>query len=226
MCRSLKDRSRIRMELLRPAARDYRFLLARNYSRKSALTFVGNHYQLSSTERNILYRSVFPRAVAKMRRAKMVSADGLKGRILLVDGHNCLITLENAMRGIPVVLADDGFIRDAGLVFRGFKQSGRTRHAWLLISEFLKYYRPKHIYVLLDAPYSGSGRLASSMNVWLSEAGLKGEALTLKRPEREIAAMKGVKISADSIIIDHADTVFDLAGHIIRYKLRRQSIKI
>ncbi len=221
-----KKGSRLRIRLLRPASVDFRFLLTRKYPRKSALNFVGNHYQLSRTERHILYRSVFTRSEAGKRRAKTVRATKLSGQQLVVDGYNCFITLENAIRDKPLVLADDGFVRDIAMVFRRFRQSSMTKHAWAVMSQVLLRYRPRFVHVLLDAPYCGSGELASTVNKWMLEDGIDGKARTVKKTEKEIAAMEGIKATADSVIIDHSDAVFDLAGHIIRYILKRKLIKI
>ena len=214
------------MELLRPAATDFRFLLSRKYPRKSALNFVGNHYQLSSVERNLLYRSVFTRAVARKRRAKTVRIGELAGRKLVIDGYNCLITLENALKEKALVLADDGFVRDTGLVFRGFRQSALTRKAWFLVTSVLKRYRPSFVHVMLDEPYARSGELAVLVNRWMAEEGVHGHAETTRNTERQIAAMEGIKATADSNIIDHADMVFDMAGHVIRYILKKRLIRM
>ncbi len=214
----------IRVRLLNTAAVDFRFLLSRNYPRKSALNFVGNRYQLDSMERNLLFRGVFTRRVAAERRSKMVRVGEIRGNRVVIDTYNCLITLENALRGLPVVLADDGFVRDAGLVFRGFRPSGRTRIAWGYISSVLKRYPPSFTLLLLDAPYAGSGDLSATLNKWMKEDGLAGRASTTAKNEKEIAAMEGIKISADSVVLDFSDRVFDLAGHIIRRIIRKKPL--
>jgi len=215
----------IRRDLLRPAAVDFRFLLSRSYPRKSALNFVGNRYQLDFVERNVLYRGVFSREISRKRRSITVRIGELQGERLVIDGYNCIITLENAMKGTPVVLADDGFVRDTGLVFRRFRASERTRKAWSLVSRVLGRYPPSSTLLLLDAPYAKSGELSSSINRWMEADGIKGLARTVTRNETAVAAMEGIKASADSVIIDHVDRVFDLSGHIIRRILRKKVIR-
>ena len=215
----------IRDKILKKAAVDFRFLLSRGYPRGSALGFVGNHYQLSSLERNILFRAVFTRRVAAHRRSKLVKIGEITGQRLVIDGYNCIITLENALKGIPLVAADDGFVRDMGLVFRRFRQSERTKQAWGLISKVFSHYPPSSVYILLDAPYSGSGRLGATLNRWMAEAKIRGRATTAMRNEKAIGAMEGIKVSADSVIIDYSDRVFDLAGHIIRRLLKKRPMR-
>ena len=100
------------------AAADFRFLLARGYPRKNALDLVGNRYGLDHTARQLLHRGVFAPELAGARRAKLRRLRDLPGRPLALDGHNVLITLECAGRGLPLVAADDGFIRDVGEISR------------------------------------------------------------------------------------------------------------
>ncbi len=223
---SRKKAESLRHDLLRLAAVDFRFLQSRSYPRKSALNFVGNRYQLDSVERNLLYRGIFSREISRKRRSIAVSTGELKGERLIIDGYNCLITLENAMKGTPVVLADDGFVRDTGLVFRKFRASELTRRVWSLVSGLLGRYPPSFTLLLLDAPYAKSGELCASINRWMETDGIEGRARTVTRNETAIAAMDGIKASADSVIIDHADRVFDLSGHIIRRILRKKVIRV
>ena len=106
---------------LKDAAHDFRFLLARGYPRKNALGLVGNRYRLDDTARRLLHRGVFAPEVAAARRAKLRRLPDLPGQPLALDGHNVLITLECALRKLPLVAADDGWVRDVGEVSRAFR---------------------------------------------------------------------------------------------------------
>ena len=68
-----------------------------------------------------------PRRSRRARRAKLRLLRDLPGQPLALDGHNVLITLECAARNLPLVAADDGFIRDVGEVSRAFKVSDGHR---------------------------------------------------------------------------------------------------
>ncbi len=206
--------------ILKKAARDLRFLLERGYKRKTAIAFVGNHYQLSKALRHMLFRAVISRDVARKRRSKRVWLREIEGEDVLVDGYNCFITLESAIRGLPVIRCDDGFIRDVSGVFRRFRPGSRTLSAWQMMEGVLRRHRPGYIRVFLDAPYSKSGAFCMQMNSWLKEAGLKGECVLSRKSERLIARSSSIKITADSVIIDHSQRVFDLTGHIITKLLR------
>jgi len=146
--------------LLRKAARDLRFLLERGYKRKTAIAFVGNHYQLSKALRHMLFRAVMPRDVARRRRSKRVLLREIEGEDVLVDGYNCFITLESAIRGLPVIRCDDGFIRDVSGVFRRFRPGSSTLSAWQMMEGVLRRHRPGYIRVFLDAPIQIAGHFA------------------------------------------------------------------
>ena len=85
---------------------------------RNALDLVGNRYGLDEIARQLLHRGVFAPEVAAARRAKLRLLRDVPGRPLALDGHNVLITLECAGRGLPLVAADDGFIRDVGEISR------------------------------------------------------------------------------------------------------------
>ncbi len=216
----------LREDLYLPAARDLRFLLSRGYPRESALKFVGDHYQLHQRERDLLYRGVYPLDVASSRKRKMITPSALKGRRLVVDGYNVLITLESALKNKDLLLADDGFTRDVSRVFRGFRPTALTKHVWTTVLTFLKDYPPKETIVLLDSPISKSGELALRICRWFAETHLNGKALTTPCTEREMLKIPGIYASADSFIIEKAEWIFDLAGHLIRRRLRLSPIRL
>lgn len=215
-----------RKNLLRSAARDFRFLLGRGYPRKSALSFVGNHFQLHQGERDLLYRGVFTRKQSIVRRAKMVCVKEIKGEKLIIDGHNVLITLESAIKRRPLLLANDNFVRDISRIFRRFRPTDRTKAAWALVEGLLSDYPPYYVTVLLDAPLPKSGELAARIRQWMKYSKIKGDVTTAARPESSLLALEGIKASADSVIIDRSTKVFDLAGHIIRRRLHLKPMSI
>jgi hypothetical protein len=201
---------------IREAAADFRYLLARGYPRKEALALVGNRYNLSRTGRQILHRGVFPPPVAAARRARLRLLRDLAGQPLALDGHNVLITLECALRGVPLVAADDGFIRDVGLVSRAFKPSARTDRVLELLAGFLAAHQAGSLRVCYDAPLSLSGELARRTVEVFRSRGLQAEALALAVPEQELAAFPGPVATSDTALIDAHAPVVDLAGEIIR----------
>ena len=123
--------------VLRAAAADLRYLLARDYPRPAALALVGNRYHLSRPARQLLHRGVFAPSEAAARRARLRLLKETAGRPLGLDGHNVLITLECALQNLPLVAADDGFLRDVGQVSRSFKPSRATDRVLALLLDYL-----------------------------------------------------------------------------------------
>jgi hypothetical protein len=201
------------------AAEDLRLLLNRGYPKDASLQLVGNRYNLDRDGRHLLSRGVFPHPRAEERSAKQVSVQELKGTELAIDGHNCIITLESALKNKPLLLADDGFVRDIAGVSGGYKETKETQEALGLIMDLLKVAEPEEVRFLLDAPISGSGELAARIRGMMQDRGIQGDASAVKVPEHIMAAYEGIIVSSDTAVIDQAKRVFDLAGYLIREKL-------
>jgi hypothetical protein len=201
------------------AAEDLHFLLDRGYPRDASLQLVGNRYNLDRDGRHLLRRGVFPYALAEARGKKRVSVKDLKGKGLAIDGHNCIITLESALKGKAILLADDGFIRDISGISGGYKETKETQEALEMIMDLLAQAGPAETRFLLDSPISGSGELAARIRGMMQERGIQGDASAVKVPEYIMAGYEGIIASSDTAVIDQAEQVFDLAGYLIREKL-------
>jgi hypothetical protein len=209
---------------LQQAAEDFRYLLNRGYPRKATLELVGNRYGLTFDERHLLHRGVFSHADSEARRKKIISIKAVQNKDLAVDGHNVLITIEAGLSGRPLILADDGFVRDISGLSGGFKKTEVTGKAIQLIFAFLKKWRPRHTLFLFDAPISKSGILAQELRTLLKKEGLPGDALAVKVPEKTLIGFPGVVATSDTAIIDRSKRVIDLAGDIIRTKIGLKSL--
>jgi hypothetical protein len=213
--------------VLRAAAADFRYLLARDYPRPAALALVGNRYHLASPARQLLHRGVFAPSEAAARRAKLRLLKETAGRPLGLDGHNVLITLECALQNLPLVAADDGFLRDVGQVSRSFKPSLATDRVIALLLDYLTataWAAP--VAVFYDAPMSRSGELARQTADLAAARGLKLEAAAVAVPERYLEDFSGPIATSDTALIDAHDLVVDLAGEIIRRELRSQPLDL
>ncbi len=204
------------LPLIREAAADFRYLLGRGYPREAALALVGNRYGLARTGRQLLHRGVFAPAEATARRAGLRWLRDLKGSPLAVDGHNVLITLECARRGLPLAAADDGFIRDLGQVSRSFRPSADTEATLLVLADYLAAQQEGPVTVYYDAPMSRSGELARRTAELWTARGLTVRVAAVPVPERELTAFSGPIATSDTALIDSHPEVVDLAGEIIR----------
>ena len=201
---------------LTQAARDFRYLLNRGYPREASLVLVGNRYALPYPARQLLHRGVFPDEVAKIRRAKLHLLSELIGQPLALDGHNVLITLESAIKGRPLVAADDGFVRDVAQLSRAYRDSPVTRQALALLAAHISRHQPGPLTILYDAPMKRSGELADQTRQIFAARGLAAGARALPVPERELLALKGPLATSDTHLIDAGEVIVDLAGEIIR----------
>jgi hypothetical protein len=202
-------------ELL-PAAQDYRFLLGKGYPWQASLALVGNRYNLPGPARQILHRGVFNPAVAAQRRRKLCLVRNLAGRPLALDGHNVVITLESALRGIPVMAADDGFIRDIGQVSHRFRFTPLTEQVLQRLSYYLTTHSIGPVMFWYDAPMSHSGELAAATRRILQAFQLNGDAQAVPVPEKQLLKFPEVIGSSDTYLIDRSEQVADVAGEIIR----------
>jgi hypothetical protein len=217
------DRLRDR-EVLLAAAEDFRYLLDRGYPRKPCLDLVGNRYQLTSDQRNLLHRGVFSEKESLSRKKKKILSSRVSGEKLAIDGYNVLITVEAGLSGRPLVFADDGFTRDISGLSGNFRQTETTEKALQLILDELKRSKPKRILFLFDAPISKSGALAEEVRKRLNEAHLPGDALAVKVPEKILIGFPGIVATSDTAIIDTTEKVFDLAGHVLRTRVKPKSM--
>jgi hypothetical protein len=208
------------------AAGDFRYLLNRGYPRSTSLTLVGNRYNLEHKERQLLQRGVFDDATAGRRAVQRQTLGNLTGCALALDGHNVLITLECGLRGVPLIEADDGFIRDIGEVSRTYRTSSFSEQALLLVTQHLCNYQVYPVYVWYDAPLSHSGELAQRTREIFHSYGLAGEAWAIPVPEKELLAFEGVVATSDTAIIDQVSQVADVAGEILRSRPGIQIISL
>jgi len=216
--------NKLRFKDLQEAAEDFRYLLNREYPRKAALELVGNRYGLTFDERHLLHRGVFPISDSESRRKKRISIEVVRNKDLAIDGHNILITIEAGLSGRPLILGDDGFIRDISGLSGSFKKTETTEKAIQFIINAIKKIRPRQTLFLFDAPISMSGKLAQEVRNRLKRQNLEGDAMALKVPEKILIGFPGVIATSDTAIIDQSKVVLDLAGYILREKIRLESL--
>lgn len=212
-----------RVECVRHAATDYRWLLDRGYPDEPAIKLVGDRYRLTRVERGMLYRGVFSRDASEKRAGRLCRPEDIAGQRLTADGHNVLFTLWNYLAGRPLVAATDRFVRDIGGTRSRLPRDERfNRLGGILVSALLQL-PAGDILVYLDEqlPWSRDhGVILQSL--WdESPAAAEGRAF-LVRPETSVdariaAVSDGCIATSDSGIIDRcAAPVLDLAGYILR----------
>jgi hypothetical protein len=202
-------------DALAQAAADARYLLSRGYPRERVLRVTGDRWSLDADKRHLLRRGVFAPAEAKARKTRLLGVDACQGLAIGVDGQNVLITLETALNGGCLILADDGVVRDIAGQGSNHRPGPVTLRAARLAIDRLKKAQVGAVHIYLDAPLSKSGELAAKLREMLAQAGLDGEAQAVAVPERLLKEHEGPVATSDSALIDQVARPLDLAGIII-----------
>ncbi len=210
---------------LAQAAIDARWLLQRGYPRQKVLDLTGDRHALDREAREMIARGVFNPEEARKRRQKLHGLGQLAGARTAVDGHNVIITLETALRGDLLLLADDGAVRDIARLGRNHRPGSLTLRAARLAVEALQRAGVAGAEFFMHRPLPKSGWLAGEIRGMLREAGLAGDALTVDSPRACLDGWPGPVCSADSAVIEKARTPVDLAGEIIRAMMPAPTVK-
>lgn len=203
------------------AINDLRYLLNRGYKKSISVNFIGNHYLLNKTERNLLYRIVYSQETVQSRKSKLISLSKIKDNIILIDGFNVLITLESIfVEDNSIIFCDDGVIRDVNAVFGKYKFKDITDNAINSIIRFLKLYQPKTLKFFYDTPVSYSGKLAKLTEQIMMNHEISGTAETVNNVDYKLIELskqiQGIVATSDGIIMDKVDFILDVPFHVMK----------
>lgn len=207
------------------AIEDLRYLLGRGYGRISSVKFVGDKYQLDKPQRLLLYRGVYPSGGADTHKMKLVNPSDVRGRVLAVDGFNVLITVNSAMKGIPVYLCDDGLLRDVSETHSSACREDLTKPLSFTVQALVDL-QPGSTHFIFDRLISKSGEFSKQVAQELRSKAVPGGASTATSADFEVLKKGDIIASSDSVIIDKAGQIFDLAAYVIATRLEQVPQKI
>ncbi len=195
---------------------DFRYLLSRGYKRERAIEIVGDRYLLDQNNRLILYRAVYDDETADSHRQKMVTPEAVLEEKLSVDGYNVLITVESMLRKKPLILCDDGFVRDISGIHGKHRLSSYSEHALSLIMRLLTELQPSEVRFHYDQQVSRSGELAALTRSLLDRFTLDGNAETARQADNAALGFGTVLATSDTVLIERGKRLFDLAAEVAR----------
>ncbi|MCE5215100.1 MAG: DUF434 domain-containing protein [Methanobacterium sp.] len=216
-------------EKMQNATYDLKFLLNRDYHKKNALEFIGNHYLLNKEERNYLLRTVYSSEKSDGRRSKIVPISKIKGKNLFIDGYNVLITVESICKNEnSIMMCEDGVLRDINAVFGKYKCKEKTKIALNSIISLVKIYKPTNVHFFFDSQVSKSGELSKITQQILLAQEVTGSADTASNVDYQLINLSnetdGVVATSDSIIMDKVDYILDIPSFILKIKKKNLSL--
>ena len=198
------------IEKLTAAQQELHFLLNRGCPIKSAMTFIGNHHQLTSRQSLAVMRSTAPSASLSGRENKRLAPDDLTGKTVYIDGFNQIIALEVAISDGMLFIGQDGGVRDLAELRGTYRLIPQTGTAIGIIRDICAGLNISRAVFLLDEPVSNSGRLKSK--IYDTDWPLQAETRILRSPDAELKKLPFV-ITSDSIILDGCVSWFNLMAY-------------
>ena len=204
-----------RLDDLRRAVADLSWLRGRGYAEASSLKIVGDRYGLVERQRTAVMRSACSDAAQASRASRRVPAEAMRGRALVIDGFNAILTVEAALGGAVVLIGRDGCARDLGGVHGTYRRVEETRPALERIGDFLARFGAAESTWLLDAPVSNSGRLKGIIAAMAESHGWDWRVEVVPNPDPLLIASEEAVASSDSVILDGCGAWFNLAREVI-----------
>ena len=197
------------LPLLQQATNDLCWLLNRGYNQRSALSLVGDKFQFTKRQRQIIQRSSCHTTSIEKRTQNHKSIQQLPSTAY-IDGFNILITIECALQGDLLLRCRDGVIRDIAASHGRYRQMQQTDQAIDLIAHQLQTLGITNMIWFLDRPVSHSGKLAQTIR----EKGMQSKVMN--NPDQELCNTKGLVISADGWVLENCWGWYPLVEDIIR----------
>lgn len=205
---------RTQLKRLRAPAEEIVFLLGRGYPLATAIDVVGDHHQLEARQRLALQRMLCSTEQRARRAARAIERTAARGRMLLIDGFNLIITIEVALSGGLVLDCTDGTVRDLAGLRGSYHPVDETDAALELVGRELAALAPAGARIFLDAPVSNSGRLRARILDFAHRWPFTVDAEVVPNPDA-ILARGDNAVSSDSAILDRCGSWLNLARFIV-----------
>lgn len=202
---------------LREATSDLSWLRARGYSESAARKVVGDRYALRRRQREAVGRAACTDAERDDRAQRRAGVDDLRGRVVGLDGFNCVIAVEAALSGAPLMIGRDGVYRDLSSVHGSYRKVAETQRAVELIARLLDDAAARAAAWYLDRPVSNSGRLKQLIAEVFDATAVACTIELVDNPDRALMDRAGLVVaSGDSLVLDGCGDWIDLPAAVLR----------
>jgi hypothetical protein len=209
--------------LLSAAAKDYCWLLDKNYTSKASLKLVGDHFKLRERQRKALDRCCQPQLlINEMKKGEIRNPEALKNQPVIIDGFNLLIITEAALGGAPVFRGRDGLIRDISGLHGSYRKIYETPQAISLVIDVLKRLNTGNVLWIFDKPVSNSGRLAALVREIGKSQNINWTTELCDHADTRLAESANIVISADSQVLTHSTRWFNLNDYLMNYSIKKK----
>jgi len=202
------------------AIKDFSYLNENEYPRKAILKLIGDRYRLNKSQRTLLNRGILRKKDTVDRYQK--KNQNIKNSKLLIDTYNVLLIISNYLLGRIVFISTDGFIRDAGETHGKINRDKVFMRSVEYLFEYLDAERPSEIIFYIDNPVTYSGELAEHLRECLREKKLKGDAIVVNNPDRELILQKeGIIATSDSEVMNETSCrICDLPAQVLNARFK------
>ena len=195
---------------------DFSLLLSKGYPVNGSLKLVGDRFGFTDRQRLAVRRCACSDEQLEIRRSGRVEIEALKGKCLLVDGFNLLITVEAALSGGAIFVGRDGCYRDLCGIHGSYRKVSETLEAFFLIAEFLEAGGVSKVKWLFDRPVSNSGKLKVIVRDLAAENGWPWEVELFDNPDNVLIASDDIVATSDSDVLDRCGVWYNLGAEIVK----------
>jgi len=198
--------------------------MTRGYGDKSATQLVGNRYRMNTRQQKALFRMSAPKNSIFNRKQKAVSKESLANQILLIDGFNLLILLENALSKAYIFKSQDTAYRDVSGVHCSYKRVVQTENAIILVGNVLENLKVKSVHWYFDTPISNSGKLKTMLLEIAAKQNFDWQVTLVNNPDTVLAESEEIIVSSDAWILDECKQWFNLGALLIEEYLETKNV--
>lgn len=201
--------------VLQQAVADMSWLLSRGYSDKSVLKLVGDRYNLTYRQRIAVMRSGCSDTQLHRRQSTQIHPQICRGKPLILDGYNLLITTEAALGGGILLVGRDGCIRDLASIHGTYRKVEETLPAIGVIADTLSLLGITDTTWLLDKPVSNSGRLKKIIVQFAETQRLDWTVELVQSPDKNLIESVYIIATSDSAVLDGCQNWLNLSKIIL-----------